>query len=526
MTITLTARATDAGGLVTTKSLAVSVAAAQQSVSIFTTQAPAQVNQTDGSQLELGVKFQSSVAGTITGIRFWKGSSEGGGHIGRIWSASGTLLASVTFANETASGWQTQNLATPLPIQANTTYVVSVGTTNNFYVVSGSALNTAVSNGPLSTIAGGNGVFANRGAFPSTGSFNAGNYFRDVVFVPVNAAAAPPVVSVGSFSVSLPATSGATVGTMTATGSPTAWDITAGNAAGYFAIDNTGKITVTAAGAAGIAAGSYSLTVRATNASGSNTAIATISASTFTGWPDASTTGVPSNVTLTPYTGPMTVSASGTVIDGKNIPGRIDVTGANVTIRNCRIAYNDYFAMDITGINARIEWCDIIGPGDNGDSPGAVMIEASGATIYRCDISGAEHGIVLGPGTAQILENYVHDGGSNKEDPHIGGISLKGGQNGVLIQGNTVIGRDTADVFLQNNFGPISNVTINHNYLAGVPNYNIYVEGRLTGGPTTGVTITNNVLVKGQYDYYSIVDASPTISGNTTLLPGDPIPPP
>ena len=38
------------------------------------------------------------------------------------------------------------------------------------------------------------------------------------------------------------------------------------------------------------------------------------------GWPDASNTGVPDGVTLTPYTGPLTITASGvTNIVGKEI---------------------------------------------------------------------------------------------------------------------------------------------------------------------------------------------------------------
>ena len=49
---------------------------------------------------------------SLRSIRFYKTAGENGTHIGKIWSAGGTQLASVTFANETASGWQTQTLAT------------------------------------------------------------------------------------------------------------------------------------------------------------------------------------------------------------------------------------------------------------------------------------------------------------------------------------------------------------------------------------------------------------------------------
>ncbi|HEX2272735.1 MAG TPA: DUF4082 domain-containing protein, partial [Acidimicrobiales bacterium] len=50
-----------------------------------------------GGPLELGVKFRSDVAGTVTGGRFYKGAGDAGTHVGNLWSASGTLLASATF---------------------------------------------------------------------------------------------------------------------------------------------------------------------------------------------------------------------------------------------------------------------------------------------------------------------------------------------------------------------------------------------------------------------------------------------
>ena len=67
----------------------------------------------------------SDIAGYIKGIRFYKGSSNTGPHTGKLWTASGTLLASATFSGETASGWQEVRFATPVAITANTTYVAS-----------------------------------------------------------------------------------------------------------------------------------------------------------------------------------------------------------------------------------------------------------------------------------------------------------------------------------------------------------------------------------------------------------------
>ena len=48
-----------------------------------------------------------TVSGTVTGVRFYKAAANTGTHIGSLWSATGTQLASATFTNETASGWQT-----------------------------------------------------------------------------------------------------------------------------------------------------------------------------------------------------------------------------------------------------------------------------------------------------------------------------------------------------------------------------------------------------------------------------------
>jgi len=82
---------------------------------------------------ELGVKFQSDVAGTITGIRFYKATANTGTHVGNLWSSAGTLLGSITFSNETASGWQQMLLATPVAITSNTVYVASYHCTIGHY---------------------------------------------------------------------------------------------------------------------------------------------------------------------------------------------------------------------------------------------------------------------------------------------------------------------------------------------------------------------------------------------------------
>ncbi len=159
--------------------------AAAATETLFTTQVPQIVNVSDGptTSRELGIRFTSGVAGRITAIRFWKASRETGSHVGHLWNASGQLLASVSFVNETASGWQQQSLVTPVAVNANTVYVVTVNTGNTYYVTTHYAFANKILHLDLSSAVGTNGVFGPSGRFPIE-SYESSNYFRDVVFTP------------------------------------------------------------------------------------------------------------------------------------------------------------------------------------------------------------------------------------------------------------------------------------------------------------------------------------------------------
>src|SRR3954469_17653258 len=90
---------------------------AQTTASFWTTPTiPANANASDTSPVELGVKFVSSVNGTISAIRFYKGSKNTGTHTVSLWTSLGVRLASAPSSNETASGWQTVRLNAPVGI--------------------------------------------------------------------------------------------------------------------------------------------------------------------------------------------------------------------------------------------------------------------------------------------------------------------------------------------------------------------------------------------------------------------------
>src|SRR5207302_3065468 len=89
---------------------------------------PGTASNPDAQAVEVGVKFLADRVGFISGIRFYKGSANTGTHVGNLWSGTGTLLASVTFSAETATGWQQATFASPVSIAAGTAYVASYHT--------------------------------------------------------------------------------------------------------------------------------------------------------------------------------------------------------------------------------------------------------------------------------------------------------------------------------------------------------------------------------------------------------------
>ena len=150
---------------------------------------PTVVANGDANAVEVGVKVRTDRPGQITGVRFYKSTTNTGTHVAHLWTATGTLLATATFSGETASGWQQVSFATPVAVTANTTYVASYHTDVGRYSADQTYFaSQAVVNGPLTALQtgtdGGNGVFAygSTSAFPS-GTYNGTNYWVDVVFV-------------------------------------------------------------------------------------------------------------------------------------------------------------------------------------------------------------------------------------------------------------------------------------------------------------------------------------------------------
>ncbi|WP_406832193.1 DUF4082 domain-containing protein [Pedococcus sp. KACC 23699] len=168
---------------------------------------PTLADSGSASAVEVGVKFRSDVSGVVNGLRFFKSAKNTGTHVGTLWTASGTKIASATFTNESAAGWQQVSFTTPVAINANTTYVASyfapVGHTaqDDDYMYNAPAPDPYASgimdSPPLHALRNvngtSNGVYRTSAtsAFPST-SVSARNYWVDVMFNPNGGPATVP----------------------------------------------------------------------------------------------------------------------------------------------------------------------------------------------------------------------------------------------------------------------------------------------------------------------------------------------
>jgi hypothetical protein len=153
----------------------------------------------DSLGVVLGTRFKSAVDGNITHFRFYKVSGATGGHVGCLWTETGSFLGSKTFGDVSGdSGWLEIALDTPVSIVADTGYVVSIfcPSGNCDYPAQGSFFTssdyvngdlTAPQNNPGAGLLNGLYLYGPipdptvSGSFP-TNNFNSGCYFSDLVF--------------------------------------------------------------------------------------------------------------------------------------------------------------------------------------------------------------------------------------------------------------------------------------------------------------------------------------------------------
>ena len=160
---------------------------------------PSITSSSDPTPLSSACKFTSTVSGWVTGVRFYKGTGNNGTHTGSLWTASGTQLATGTFTNETASGWQTLHVPVPGADHGRIlSYVAGYYDPEGYYAsdmeqfypgmygsTDLSPLDSPPADAVRATCSTGNGVFNLGGPGFPTSSYNGSGYGVDVIFTNV-----------------------------------------------------------------------------------------------------------------------------------------------------------------------------------------------------------------------------------------------------------------------------------------------------------------------------------------------------
>jgi hypothetical protein len=231
---------------------------------------------------------------------------------------------------------------------------------------------------------------------------------------------------------------------------------------------------------------------------------------TTTLYPDATDTGVPAGTQLVAATS-NDITKPG-VYSGLVFTGTVQIECSGVTLENCVVkdTPSDWVGVVVSGNvqNVVIQNCEIAGAGSNSTVTGTYGIavqDDSQVSILNNNIHDVGSPFAIGAGQVVIEGNYAHDFYSGP-GTHYNGIQVNGGNGAdfsLLMENNTIINNQpqTDAIMLDNESGPIHNVTITNNLLVG-GDYTVYVDGSKSSSPVTDVNISNNHLGAGIYGYW------------------------
>ena len=497
---------------------------------IFNFSTPATIDSNDNSSVELGVKFSSEAAGTIAGIRFYKATANTGTHVGSLWSSTGTLLASATFTNETASGWQQVNFPTPVAINANTTYVAGYFAPKGNYSNTTSGFASAgVSNPPLQALANAtslNGVYkyGTASSFP-TNSYKSTNYWVDVDFVPT-----PPPGQVTNVS----ATPGPGSATLTWNAPSSGGPVTTYTVTPYIGTEAQPTTTVTGSPPKttvtiqGLTNGTkYMFTVQASNANGAGP-VSSASNPVVPTAPTAPT--APGSVTASGATNQALVSWSVPASEGGTLITRYTVTPYIGSTAQTPIEVPESTTSTIvkgltngTGYTFRVTATNAVGTGPSSPASNeAVPINtifdfATPTIVDSASTSSTELGVQFNAEVAGIVTGIRFYKAATNIGTHVGSLWSS---TGTLLASATFTG-ETGSGWQQVNFSTPVAISPNTTYVAGY----LAPSGHYSETPaafgTAGVSnpplqaLGNPIAPNGLYTHSS-TSAFPTSTSNAS----------
>jgi len=159
-------------------------------ITIYTSETPVDAN--NDSRYDLGTEFSAKTDGFITHVRLFSYLEEEGIHDVRIWAETNDSEYELVFGptewNFSAgiNGWRNYELTSPVAVEANRKYIVSVTNSadNNWYVQSDDYFEPLIGDNPFLTYYSGRYAEYPYEGYPYWMIWHDASYFRDVVFSP------------------------------------------------------------------------------------------------------------------------------------------------------------------------------------------------------------------------------------------------------------------------------------------------------------------------------------------------------
>lgn len=448
------------------------VGATPISVGVYTgKETPTIPLEADWRSVELGLRFQVAIPGSVVAIRFFKNERNTGPHTGHLWDANGTLLATVNFTSESSSGFQVADLAQPVLLKPKTDYVVSYWSRLGLYSEDIGTFSTGQPIGN-SVIWGKAGVYTydTKAAFPAS-TWRGSSYYVDALFrrtprtpLLVTPTPQPPTPSAQP-----------TTPTPTATATP---------------VSTTPSPQPTLAPTA--------VPIPPTPAGPVDTSA-----------PSAASTGVPAGVKLTSVPGQITsgtgwrwvgwglqVTQANVALNGLDINGPVSNTFAGLTVTNSRIRCTGEKDWCLSlGNNSEVSHVEIGGGADGTTFVSAIGVwtggSGAGNALTAINIHHTTDGMRVDGGTT-LADSYIHDLSMGQiPGAHSDGIQSTGG----------------------------GNVVIRHNKISSGNNCNVFLQWLSGNAAITSYSITGNTFVAanqgGEQTSYGVCAYSPEVSGVT-----------
>jgi hypothetical protein len=271
-----------------------------------------------------------------------------------------------------------------------------------------------------------------------------------------------------------------------------------------------GADSSTAGGAAAQPGGSGPASVSPSASASANPSSSAAAPRQYSGYPDASNTGVPAGTKLSTYSGPCTITVNGTIVEAKTVNcDTFEVRARNVVIRKSKIngilvtteRQSFSFTLEDSEVNAGLV--------------GRAAVGSTNITIRRSNIHGGQTSVACA-GNCDIRDSYLH----GQQMPagsewHLGAflandVSTDGRTNATLIH-NTIIcdnpgneqgGGCSGDINLYADFGPVSNITLRDNLFGANEGISYCVYGGSSkkeyAGGVQNIVFVNNVVQRGK----------------------------